>query len=85
MVRPLDENDLRALIGLLATLEGHLMAGDVDPFMAQSLARRLHDDGAATTADPGRPLRQGINDLNHRLRFALGEYEVPPESAPVPD
>jgi hypothetical protein len=32
-----------------------------------------------------RDLRQAVSDLNHRLRYALGEYDEPPSSLPVPE
>jgi hypothetical protein len=32
-----------------------------------------------------RDLRQSISDLNHRLRYALGEYDEPPQPAAVPE
>jgi hypothetical protein len=38
--------------------------------------------------EPGgteRDLRQSINDLNHRLRYALGEYNEPPRPLAVPE
>jgi hypothetical protein len=31
-----------------------------------------------------RDLRQAINDMNHRLRYAAGEYDSPPLSIPLP-
>jgi hypothetical protein len=31
-----------------------------------------------------RGFRQALNDLNHRLRYALGEYDDPPQPMPVP-
>jgi len=33
----------------------------------------------------GRDLRQSISDLNHRLRYALGEYDEPPRPLAVPE
>ena len=33
---------------------------------------------------PYRGAGQAINDLNHRLRYALGEYSSPPDPTPVP-
>ena len=30
-------------------------------------------------------LRQAINDLNHRIRYALGEYDEQPPRLPVPE
>jgi hypothetical protein len=32
-----------------------------------------------------RDLRQSIDDLNHRLRYALGEYNEPPRPLAVPE
>ena len=79
---------MAALIGLLATLEGELMRdlGDHDalPEWAQRVAARMHRDGVAASATGNRDLRQALSDLNHRLRYVLGEYAEPPESDPVP-
>lgn len=77
-------HDLAALIGLLATLEGHLMAGDVDPHVVDHLLSRLAQDGLVSQDAGEQDLRQALNDLNHRLRFALGEYDEPSRSIPVP-
>jgi hypothetical protein len=75
--------DVGALVGLLATLEGELMvSGDVLPPWAEHLARRLVRDGAAAD-QTNRGVRQGLNDLNHRLRYVLGEYEEPIDPLPV--
>jgi hypothetical protein len=42
--------------------------------------------GEDATADgTERDLRQSINDLNHRLRYALGEYDEPPQPLAVPE
>jgi hypothetical protein len=69
--------DLAALIGLLAVLEGELMAGEVSQHLSDRIRHRLQ---RVATPGPGgdeRDLRQSINDLNHRLRYALGEYDEP--------
>lgn len=84
--RPLRTIDARALIGLLATLEGELAArAEVDeiPEWARHLTRRLEKDGLLAERAGNRELRQALNDLNHRLRFALGEYSDPPEPTPL--
>ena len=77
------EQDVAALIGLLATVEGELTGIDEEmPEWAAHLARRLVRDGAA--AGPGnREVRQALNDLNHRLRYVAGEYDVPIEPTPL--
>ena len=80
--------DVAALIGLLATLEGELLAesagnGHVPPW-AQRLVRRLGEDGLLEPEASERQLRQCLNDLNHRLRYTLGEYDELPSPYPVP-
>ena len=77
-------SDLAALIGLLATLEGHSMGGGIDQHLVAALLSRLESDGLVSQGASERDLRQALNDLNHRLRFALGEYDEPPTSLPVP-
>jgi hypothetical protein len=69
--RPLDRRDAVALIGLAAVLEAHLLAGDLDPHVADHLGRRLGTDGPPE-------LRLALGDLTQRLRYALGEYDQPP-------
>lgn len=81
--------DVAALIGLLATLEGELMAPDPAgtdhvPEWAEGFAGRLTRDGLLTAPAGNRELRQALDDLNHRLRYVLGEYDDPPEPTPAP-
>jgi hypothetical protein len=80
------QQDVAALIGLLATLEGELMAADGEsvPEWARGFAERLSRDGLLASAGNGKRLRQCLSDLNHRLRYVLGEYEAPPARFPVP-
>jgi hypothetical protein len=70
---PLDERDAEALIGVMAVLEGHLVAGDLDPHVVGSLSERLVGPGAGAAG-----LRVALSNLNHRLRYVLGEYDDPP-------
>ena len=58
--------------------------GDPLPDWAASLAHRLGRDGFLGEDAGGREVRQALNDLNHRLRYALGEYDEPIEPLPVP-
>jgi hypothetical protein len=75
--------DVAAMIGLLATLEGELMTGDdAVPDWASHFARRLSRDGLLA-GHSNRELRQTLNDLNHRLRYVLGEYDEPIDPMPV--
>jgi hypothetical protein len=80
--------DVAAIIGLLAKLEGELMLRndrDYDvPEWARRFATRLSRDGLLAPEAGNRDLRQTLNDLNHRLRYVLGEYDEPPKPMPVP-
>jgi hypothetical protein len=77
--------DLAALIGLLATLEGEIWADAVSPHLRDRIAGRLAREGLLGSSPAERELRQAINDLNHRLRYALGEYDELPSPLSVPD
>jgi len=76
--------DLSALIGLLAILEGHLHEPDFADRPGQDLARPLLRAGLLERGHSAQQLRQAINDLNQRLRYAIGQYATPPTSIPVP-
>jgi hypothetical protein len=82
---PVLVQDLAVLIGLLAVLEAELMADEVSEHQARRLRDRFVREGLLSEQATPRQLRQAINDLNHRLRYALGEYPEPPQSVGVPD
>lgn len=77
--------DLSALIGLLAVIEGELMAGEVSRHLSDHIRDRLERVELLEPGGTERDLRQSINDLNHRLRYALGEYDEPPRPLVVPE
>jgi hypothetical protein len=77
--------DLRALIGVLAIIEGHIRAREIPEHLTEQLQRRFISVGLLNESSRRRDLRQAINDLNHRLRYARGEYPEPPDPFPVPD
>ena len=95
------DQDLGVMIGIAAILEGTLLAGDMPSGLELHLFRRfvsvgLLDDepGAPPESEPRlalkdpdsrRKLRQALNDLNHRLRYAHGAYDEPIAPIPVPD
>jgi hypothetical protein len=54
------------------------------PDWALRMARRLSRDGLLAADAGQRDLRQALNDLNHRLRYVLGEYDEPPVPRPLP-
>ena len=78
------QQDAAALIGILAVLEGEHLAGDLDEHVSRRLGDRLHRVGMLGKHWQSRELRQALNDMNHRVRYALGEYEDPPGPHPVP-
>jgi hypothetical protein len=79
------DQDVRALIGMLAIIEGHLMVGEVPQHLTSRLRDRFVMVGLLDQSSNSRDLRQAINDLNHRLRYARGDYPEPPAPLPVPE
>jgi len=69
----MDERDLAALIGILAVLEGGLMAGDVSPWLAARIRERLEREALVAHDGTEMDVRRALGDLNQRLRRALGE------------
>ncbi len=82
--RAMLRSDAQALIGLLAIVEGEAMASNLDPAIVDHIGRRFAGEGLLQRADDERLIRQALNDLNHRVRYALGEYDTPPAPMPVP-
>jgi hypothetical protein len=48
------------------------------------VAERFVREGLLGADYDQRDLRQAINDMSHRIRFAAGEYETLPSSMPLP-
>lgn len=82
---PVRKADLVALIGWLAVYEGQLMIDEAPEHLTNRLRERLIQADLLDADASTRDLMQAINDLNHRLRYALGEHEDPPKSADVAD
>jgi hypothetical protein len=82
--RPLLQKDTSAIIGILANLEGLIWVGDLDESAVEKLRLRAVQDGYLAEEANDHDLRQSLNDLNHRVRYALGEYGSPrlPEALP---
>ncbi|KRD36792.1 hypothetical protein ASE27_10070 [Oerskovia sp. Root918] len=72
--RALPPETLSDLIGVLATLTGHILAHNVDAGMLSSLARRLSlpPDQAGE-----REVAQALDELVQQLCSALGEDDAP--------
>ena len=82
--RPCRAQDVAALIGLLAVIEGEIVVGEVPPHLSNRIRRRLERETLLPPNGTERDLRQAIGDLNHRLRYALGEYGDQPPPLPLP-
>lgn len=76
--------DAEVVIGVLAILEGAIWAGDLGEQITSKLAERFVQQGLLVADHDQRDLRQAINDMNHRLRYAAGEYDSPPPPIPLP-
>ncbi|WP_147252132.1 hypothetical protein [Blastococcus sp. TF02-09] len=82
--RPVLRRDAQALIGVLATLEALAMVSQLDADLVDRLSRRFASLGLMAEGGTEREFRQALADLNQRMRYALGEYDDPPQSLPVP-
>jgi hypothetical protein len=81
---PVQDRDVKVLIGVLAILEGAVWSGDLDKWTTTRVADRFAQQGLLAADHDERELRQAINDLNQRLRYAAGEYDSPPPPIPLP-
>ena len=81
---PVRHCDASVLIGVLAILEGAIWAGDLNEQTASKVAERFVQQGLLAADYDQRDLRQVINDMNQRLRYAAGEYDSPPPPIPLP-
>ena len=82
---PVGEQDVTVVIGWAAVLETAMMAGQLPDLLDDQSRHRLVDQGFLEEEATERRVRQAINDLNHRLRYTLGEYTDSVLSTPVPD
>lgn len=86
--RTVAEHDVAVLVGLLAIVEGELMAGVTERAVSDRFAERfvaaglLPEPTSHQLPSPGQ-VRLAVSDLGQRLRYALGEYPEPPEPAPA--
>jgi len=76
------QRDARALIGLLAVLEGEIMASRLDAPLLKRVSQRFASAGMTANDASDRELRQALNNLNQRLQYAIGGYSDPPRSTP---
>ena len=81
---PVQHRDAEVLIGILAVLEGAIWNGSLDEWTTSKIADRFVQQGLLAADHDQHDLRQAINDLNQRLRYAAGEYDNPPPPIPLP-
>lgn len=78
-------SDASSLNGLRAVLGKYLMDRPVRyAELSRGLGQRLAPAGVAVAEPDEQAVRQAVNDLNQRLRYALGEYPDPPDAVGVP-
>jgi len=81
---PLQLRDTEALIGILAVLDGVIWGGRLDEWTTSKVAERLVQQGLLTADHNRDDVHQALEDLNQRLRYAVGEYDNPPSSIVEP-
>jgi hypothetical protein len=81
---PVQHGDADVLTGILAILEGAIWAGQLDERTTGKVAKRFVQQGLLGADYDQHDLRQAINDMNHRIRYAAGEYDTPPPPIPLP-
>ena len=75
---PVQRGDANVLIGILAILEGVIWGGQLDEQTTSKVAERFVQQGLLSAHYDQHDLRQAINDMNQRIRYAAGEYDTPP-------
>ncbi len=74
----IDRDDGRILIGILASLEGLISAGRIEPPEVRYFRRRMAKDGAIAAAEETEgsgtvDVEAGLGELIVRIRRSLGE------------
>jgi len=71
------KRDAGLLIGVLAILETNILADALDDAVFRKVRQRLQRAGMLDHRADEREVRQALSNMNHRLRYALGEYDEP--------
>jgi hypothetical protein len=84
VTRPVGDEDLDLLVGVLAVCESVVWTGgDLD--LTDALRQRWSNAGLVAPDADAYVIRQLLNDLNHRLRYAKRETNQPPVPVPLPE
>ena len=74
----LADQDVSALIGLLAVVEGAVLSGEASINLNLRLSRHLAKNGLLPVDADKQALLTALGDMNQRLRVARGEYDGMP-------
>jgi hypothetical protein len=77
---PLQRRDAEVLIGILVVLDGVIWGGSLDEWTTSKIAERLVQKGLLTADHSRNDVHKALDDLNQRLRYAVGDYDSPPPS-----
>jgi hypothetical protein len=75
---PLERRDAKVLIGIVAVLDGVIWGGSLDEWTTSKVAERLVQQDLLTADHNRDDVHQALDDLNQRLRYAVGDYDSPP-------
>jgi len=81
---PVQRRDAEVLIGILAVLDGVIWGGSLDEWTTGKVAERLVRNGMLAADHDRHDVHRALDDLNQRLRYAVGEYDSAPSSVPLP-
>lgn len=81
---PVQRRDAEVLIGILAVLDGVIWGGSLDEWTPSKVAERFVQQDLLAADHDRDDVHQALDDLNQRLRYAIGEYDSPPPSVPLP-
>jgi hypothetical protein len=80
---PVHRRDAEVLIGILAVLDGAIWGGSLDEWTTSRVAERFVRQGLLAADHDRDDVHHALDDLNQRLRYAIGEYDDPPPSVPL--
>ena len=70
---PVSQQDARAVLGLVIVVQGELHAGQLDPRVLERLHERVENAGLVPAGSGPAELLLALDNLNHRLRWVIGE------------
>lgn len=76
---PPSTQDVAALVGIMALLEGESLAGGIDDRVMRRIGDRFARVGLLTGHNETADVRQALSAMNGRLRHAMGEDDALPE------